>query len=190
MDFFNLSFWQSIISNLCASVLGVGLGVFGALWLNNYVEKRTEKERKKKILKVLTEELKENLVILEMWQDKNINFNRITSVRQDIISLCVSLYTESWDAFSNGGELEWINDPVLLNILATCYNRVSAVKFLANKYFDLAYSDNRVVDQDTLEFIGKNLKDKVKSALLNLVEAEKYIKPMVLVHKLNSAMDK
>jgi len=170
-----VNFFDTFLSNLLATIVGVGLGIPAALWINRQIESRTEKVRKEKILKVLLDELKENSVILETWKGKDHDFSKKPSVMEGILPLYVSLYTESWDAFSNGGELEWINDPVLLNILATSYNRVSAIRYIANKFFDLVYSGSSEVDPRTVVFIEFRLREKVNSALANLDATQEYI---------------
>ena len=182
MDFFNSPFWQSFVSNLCATIIGVGLGIPVALFINGLIEKKTRRERKNKILQVLLDETKENSVCLELWGGPQ-DFSKIRSVRNGILNLCVSLYTESWDAFSNGGELGWINDPFLLNTLATSYNKVSGIKFLANRYFDLAYSGNKEIDQETLEFIGIKLSERVNGALKHLSATEELLKSFIQPEK-------
>ena len=57
----------SIPATLCATFLGAGLGVLGAWWLSNYIERRTETERKSKILKLLEEEISINITILSNY---------------------------------------------------------------------------------------------------------------------------
>jgi hypothetical protein len=169
MNFFDFSFWQSFVSNLSATLIGafigVGLGIPAALWINRLIESKTEKERKKKILKVLLSEITENYYYLEIWKDKKFDFSKIQSLRLGIFPLCIDLFIESWDAFKNGGELEWIKEPIIIDTLATCYNKISAIKYIANKYLDFAYSDSKVIDQDTLEFVGSRLKRQVDDAI-------------------------
>ncbi len=167
-------FWLNFSADFLATVIGIIISVYVALELSVYQEKKTEKERKKKILDVLLTEIKENIVCLEIWKQDDFDFTKADSIAKGIIPLHVSLYTESWEAFSSGGELQWVNDPVLLNILAVCYNRVSAIKYISNKYFDLVFSGNMRASA-TFDYIVKTLRQKVNDALLNLTATEQYI---------------
>lgn len=104
MYFFDFSFWQSFVSNLGATIFGAGLGVFGALWLNNHLEKRTEKERKKKILRLLKHELLMNFSAFVDWNRKE------DTLLNKCTNLSVFLKSEYWKAFSDGGELQWMKE--------------------------------------------------------------------------------
>jgi len=106
MEFFSAEFWQSFVSNALATCIGAGLGVLGALWLSRYQEKSSEKERKKKILRLLFNELLGNLTQLSAFQKSQIKY-------REALTLSALLRNESWRAFSDGGELEWIKDPQL-----------------------------------------------------------------------------
>jgi len=44
--------------------------------------------------------------------------------------------TESWDSFSDGGELQWINDPELLHHLSDAYAEINHFAFIFEKYVD------------------------------------------------------
>ncbi len=167
MNFFDFSFWQSFVSNLGATIIGVGLGIPVALLINRWVEDRTGKERRKKILKVILDELKENFVYLEMWKSEQF-------ITKKVPELYTFLYTESWDAFSNGGELEWINDPLLLNTLATCYNKINAVKYNANKYLDFVFT-RYMVDTEIVEAVKKRLIQSVETAWTVLKYSQEYM---------------
>ncbi len=131
MIFFDLSFWQSFLSNLGATLIGAAIGVFGALWLNNHIEKQTEKERKKKILRLLKHELLMNIGAFSDWQRSE----------QPLLDKCARLnvFTKSeyWKAFSDGGELKWIKDPVLLSEIAEAYNFIRMMLSLSDRYFQL-----------------------------------------------------
>lgn len=129
MGLFDLSFWQSFISNLCATVIGVGLGIPVALWINRLIGKSTEKERKKKVLRLLHSELQTNLSYLA-------NFSKEFYIHETGIYPAL-LRDELWRAFSDGGELEWIKDISILSALAEAYYMVRNVIYLAEKEFDI-----------------------------------------------------
>jgi hypothetical protein len=179
MNFFNLPFWQSFVSNLLATIIGAGLGVFGALLLNRYVENRNKKERKKKILGVLLDETKENINILDIWEKTGKDFNKPKTTREPVIYLYTFLYTESWDAFSNGGELEWIDDPLTLNILAANYNHINAVKYLANICINFAFANSQIYDLEPFMLAGKKLEGKAHDTLTALKDTKNYLEEVL-----------
>jgi hypothetical protein len=130
VNFFDFSFWQSFLSNLLATIIGVGLGIPVALLINRWVESKTEKERKKKILSVLRVELMENFTVLRGWVNEG-------KKKVDVLQLTATLKDESWSAFSEGGELEWIKDPYLLSELSDAFSTIRSIKLLADRYFKL-----------------------------------------------------
>ena len=152
VDFFDTSFWQSFVSNAFATFLGAGFGVLGALLLNNYLERRTEKERKKKILSVLQVELIENLTVLNGW-------GKSGKKKVEVLQLTAILKDESWSAFSDGGELEWIKDPYLLAELSDAFSTIRSIKFLADRYFNL------------IEFPTKDTSSIATNTVWSLLEA-------------------
>jgi hypothetical protein len=129
MNFFDFAFWQSFVSNAFATLIGITLGVYGALWLNNYQERKTEKERKKKILKSLYDELDYCKTELDRMADRE-NIKLESGVLSSI------LRNEIWNAYSDGGELEWIKDVSLIAQIADSYYSIRAVSDLADRYYD------------------------------------------------------
>jgi hypothetical protein len=52
----------------------------------------------------------------------------------DMIALVVSISDESWRAFADGGELQWLKEPNLLTKLSRPYAQIKTVKYIADKY--------------------------------------------------------
>ncbi|HEY9152904.1 MAG TPA: hypothetical protein VIN60_08470 [Anaerolineales bacterium] len=114
-NFFDLTFFQSVI----ATTVGVILGIPAALFVNGLIEKSSERERKNKILQVIKKELLDNKL-------------QIQRSRQSVEEFPLAeLRFESWNAFSDGGELQWIKDPDLLGKLSETY---ANIRILANLY--------------------------------------------------------
>ena len=128
--FFDFSFWQAFISNAAATLVGVALGIPVALWISRYQERSSEKERKKKILKLLFDELLSNQAVLSGWSKSN---DKVGESR--LLSAFVK--NESWRAFSDGGELQWIKDPQLLNIISDAYFRIRSVSQMSDKHYGM-----------------------------------------------------
>jgi hypothetical protein len=137
MGFFDFSFWQNFGSNLLATLIGVALGIPVAFWINKRVEANTEKENKARILRVLLDDLLHIKSFVDGWQARAKKMKK-TVPRAD------SLTDETWRAFSDGGELQWIRDPVLLRRLAMIYARINFIKYLSEKHWDLPIYGNLI----------------------------------------------
>lgn len=81
MEFFDIAFWQNLVSNSTATLIGVILGIPTALFINRQITKveetkvaeykRTEQVlRKKQLLSIIRESLEENLALLEQMESE------------------------------------------------------------------------------------------------------------------------
>jgi hypothetical protein len=129
-DPFWSNFWLNFSSNLFATLIGIVVGLPAALWLDrkarakNELEKAYEaKQRAAKILSILLAEIEDDLVAMSHFHE-------------DMANEFYPVRTESWRAFSDGGELQWINDPELLNQLSMGYAEIDHYSFVLEKYFD------------------------------------------------------
>jgi len=130
MASYGSDFVQDFEANWLATFLGLMVGIPLARWVGSYQERSTEKERKGKILLVLKDELNGNLVKLKEHQDsidKKMNASILSGVLKD----------ESWQAFSNGGELEWIKDPILISKLSDAYNVIRNIRLFSDRFFSI-----------------------------------------------------
>jgi len=132
VEFFDISFLKDFASNALATFLGAILGIPIALWINKHQEKSSEKERKQKILSLLFEELIINLTQLSGWHK-----NKRKKVETTMMG--PFLRDESWRAFSDGGELEWIKDPKLISELANAYSYIRTLQQLTERYTNLIF---------------------------------------------------
>jgi len=155
MNFFDFSFWQDFVSNAFATFLGAIVGIPIALWLSRYQEKAIEKERKSKIKQLLREELLENLSILSGWEKADYR-----KKNRDIHSIGPVLKDESWKAFSDGGDLEWIKDPTLLSNLADAYYHVRIIRQISDRYLNIIYLGGDDADKPAIEHFA-DLLDRV-----------------------------
>lgn len=114
-------------SNWLATLLGVIIGVPVALWVSRYQEKKTEEEKKRKILELLREEINVNWQIIKVWFKKPIT--------GEVFTLSLDIKVELWKSFSDGGELEWIKDTELYTDLSDAYYITLKIKNSADKYF-------------------------------------------------------
>ena len=174
MEFFNLEFCQSFISNAFATFIGAGLGVLGALWLGKHQEESSEKERKKKILDLLFNELLINLSQLS-------GFQKSQTKHRDALTLSALLRNESWRAFSDGGELEWIKDPKLLDNLSDAYYAIRSVMNLSDKYCQVSMLDTNPMSFWTSSNLSSTIEYGVQFAIERLDIAFKEINK----HKVN-----
>jgi len=160
MEFFSVEFWQSFVSNTLATFIGAGLGVLGALWLSRYQERSSEKERKKKILRLIQNELLGNVVQLSGFQKSEVK-------HREALTLSALLRNESWKAFSDGGELEWIKDPNLLDDLSEAYFAIRSVMNLSDKYCQVSMHETNPMSFWT----GSNLASTIEYGVQYALEA-------------------
>jgi hypothetical protein len=149
MNFFDFSFWQDFVSNALATFLGAIVGIPIALWLSRYQEKIVEKERKNKILRLLRGELLENLSVLSGWEKAD-----YLKKNRDIHSIGPVIKDESWKAFSDGGDLEWIKDPTLLSNLADAYYHVRIIRQISDRFLNIIYLGGDDADKPAIEYFA------------------------------------
>ncbi len=104
--------------------------VTAGIWLNRLIQRSTGRKKKDKILSGLREELKTEKKKLDDF------FKEINKPDRPKFPLYL-IRTETWNAFSDGGELEWIDKPELLDKLAETYFSIRNVNFLSERIFDL-----------------------------------------------------
>jgi hypothetical protein len=129
--YMNDPFIQNFLSNLFATLIALIIGIPIALWLERKraakersSKKEEESRRTQKILQLIGTELQEDRAAVSQLHANPIHFHQ-------------PIKTELWDAFSDGGELQFINDPDLLASLSSAYSAIRHAKFLYDKYFDL-----------------------------------------------------
>jgi len=174
MGFFNIDFWRDFISNSVATLLGVIIGIPIALWLSNFQNNMEEKERKKKILRLLKEEILVNIGPLNRWKKSSENF------MIESLSLLIFIKIEHWAAFSDGGELQWIKDPNLLGKISDAYNYLRMMKDLCNKYFVILplqkYDQSKESIREVMYLIERGIEEtliELNKAIEAISEAEK-----------------
>jgi hypothetical protein len=124
-------------------MFGAIIGIPIALALNRKQQKEQEEieqqaknqeasERKAKILKLVKEELEHNRDhIRKSQEDPN-------GVSEGVIHPN-GLKDELWNAFSDGGELEWIRDLQLLHIVSLAYHYIRRAAYLERLYLQYKY---------------------------------------------------
>jgi len=165
VDFFDTSFWQSFVSNLLATSIGVGLGIPVALLINRWVEAKIEKERKGKIIRVISDEVLHNWGTIRSWLND--------PKRVNVWILFSQLKDESWQALSDGGDLEPIQDPYLIKDLAEAYSYVHSLMLMSEKYFDLLYFSGENAPGYVISNMWQRIVDKAKEADNYLIDLTK-----------------
>ena len=111
-------YFDGAIGNLLATIFGIVLGVPAAISIDRWrdrieqsQEKRDAETRKNKVLQILLDELHHNKKVLS----KRLEIEETKYPHPE-------LKFTAWQAFSNGGEIKWIDDPVLLTHIANAYH--------------------------------------------------------------------
>lgn len=140
------------MGNLFATILGVLVGVPIALEVNRrqheatqaaaLAERRSDElERKGKVLTLLRSELSSNLEgVLKRRTPIDSGQKREVYTQ--------SLQDQLWAAFSDGGELQYVNSPTLLAALADAYQNIRHCVMLEEKFLDAVHFPGMRVRQD------------------------------------------
>ena len=152
-----MEFWVQFWPQLAATVIGVFLGGWVALYLNRYQEKLLQKEKMRKMLVPLRRELKLNQDTLSQIRTGDFDFRESPNLRN-----------ATWKAFSAGGELEWIMDPDLLEVIAIAYHEVDRIiKVIEHHVKHLSYEGS-----DEQEVAWKAKSQSYLAPYLHFVEEE------------------
>jgi hypothetical protein len=82
--------------------------------------------------------------------------------------LLIFLKTEYWKAFSDGGELQWIKDPILLSEIAEAYNFIRMISDTVNKYVNFSQTQYIVSTGDTNAHIRASYRNTNTDAISSL----------------------
>ena len=136
------SYWDDLMSNWLATMIGVGIGIPIALWLSRKQQASEEevrreeaadedRDRKAKVLSLLQGELRHNRDML---------VNRVKMREKGHFVPIHRLKTTTWSTFSDGGELQWVRDLDLLEIMSTAYYYVYELTRIENLFMEVHYS--------------------------------------------------
>lgn len=152
----NLNYWDGTMGNWLATILGVIGGIPIALevnkWMSQEEEKREKNLNKKKeinILLLIKEELDFSYNSLFLKGKKG---NKTTMVIQPLKS-------DLWDAFVAGEELKYIEDPNLLNRIASAYYILKLVKdiekqaYIALRTSAIIFTNDKGVKQNAAQLL-------------------------------------
>jgi hypothetical protein len=139
-------FLENFIGNWAATMIGVVVGIPIALWLSRLQQKEQERKeqerekqealaRKSKILKLIKKELEYNRDQLLASRIE------VDGVPKRVVFL-EGLKDELWNAFSDGGELEWIKDLQLMDVISFAYHYIRREIYLEQLYMEIKRPKN------------------------------------------------
>lgn len=165
------------MGNWFATMLGLIAGVPIAFWINqkqqefqekerNDSERQISQERKYKVLELLRNELDVN--------KQHLNFLIEKQSEQSKIRILAGMKNVLWRAFSDSGELHWIDNPALMDKISTAYYNVNALISYESQYSD-PYFNSSVSSSKGFTYAGESTVNNVKSlrpiALESICEA-------------------
>jgi hypothetical protein len=100
---------------------------------------------------------------------------------REALTLSAVLRNESWKAFSDGGELEWVKDPKLLNDLSDAYYAIRSVMSLSDKYCQVSMLETNPMSFWTSSNLSSTIEYGVQFAIERIDIAFNEIKK----HKVN-----
>ncbi|MDK1029745.1 MAG: hypothetical protein QGD96_10525 [Anaerolineae bacterium] len=177
MNPFWINFWSNLLSGL---IIVSTLGIFLNWRLNILLLDRADKtesrklkeeshQRKKKILALLDHELYLNTECITNFSNSQ---SKDSEILDATIRFAYGLTTENWRAFSDGGELKWINDVALLSMLATAYHHIQMVKDIAKLFLRYRWFDPPATGTPAVEHLKIQLDTRIDETK-NLIEGAK-----------------
>ena len=132
-------FLGSLMGNWFATMIGVIVGIPIALAIDRWqrqIEEKKEREaqeqealvRKAKILTLVKGELEYNRDVLQGRPQRIRTLDPGSRLRD-----------ETWNALSDGGELQWIGDAELLEAFSTAYHHIRTTALLEQTVFEACY---------------------------------------------------
>jgi hypothetical protein len=135
------AFRDNFLGDWFATIIGAIVGIPIALWLSRKQQKEQEKQEqlvreqealthKGKILKLIRTELEYNLDQLRASKTET------NGVPKRVVFLN-GLKDELWNAFSDGGELQWIKDLQSMHMISYAYHYIRRVIYLEKLYMEI-----------------------------------------------------
>jgi len=144
----SLSFLDGFMGNWLATILGLGFGIPIGLEVERFQSQKETRNRKLKILELTKNELEFNHgLISKNWAGKD------PLERGSFIG--GNLKDELWNAFSDGGEIEWINNVELLDKIADAYYHIRQLSVLSQKLYSASLITTRSLSHDIANKINK-----------------------------------
>lgn len=148
----NQAYWDGAIGNWLATLLGIIAGVPIALAIERQRIAREEQER-------VAESRERAINVSSLIRDELVhNSNRLAERLSDKTSLpLLPLKSDLWRALSDSGEIRWIDNPPVLNNIATSYYYVGVVSAIEDKCYQAMrginpkYPDGTFASQRLLE---------------------------------------
>jgi len=128
------SYWQSVMSEWLATIIGIAAGLPIGFWTNRRMQQEAEIRRKQieetsrrqqvhRILTILLDELEENLPSLRVTIEEHI--------------VTYPFHIARWQALSAGGAMRWVENVRLLSEIAEAYEYLEAVNNLSLKWIEV-----------------------------------------------------
>ncbi len=159
------SFLDSAMGNWFATMVGLIAGVPIGLWINKRQQEIQEAEKitleikikyehKRNVLSLLKEELLLN-------QEYLIDLIREQEGKPKI-TILAGMKNVLWLAFSDSGELQWIDNPSLINVISNAYYHINALIEFERRYSEPSFNMS-VTRGRKQTFAGENAVNNVKA---------------------------
>lgn len=151
--------WANFRLDVLVTLFSLIFGIPIALGISRYQENRTRQEKVKKMLPLIRDELQANKNVLNSWTNNLADGAGILTIG----IVATSLEDSLWKVFSDGGELEWIDDVNLLFILAYPYSTIQSIKNAALNYLSYVESSPPNERQTASEEVSSLFADQLEN---------------------------
>lgn len=178
------AFRDSFLGNLLATIIGIIAGIPIALWVSRL--QQNEQEKIEKVFKQ-REEAEHTIKILSLvGKELEFDLTQLKKQKQGLSEYGERFLPidgqkdELWNAFSDGGELQWIKDLHLLDIISIAYYDIRRVIHIEKLLLDAKRPQNYIADLVILR--GKWLleinQEVIESVELALNEINKVVEEL------------
>ena len=182
------SFRNNAMGNWFATMIGAFIGFLSAFEISRQQQKKEEQTKEKEELnhkvKILTLIKNELVANLEELTNRQPSAEEGTN-RKVIVP---GLRDELWNAFSDGGELQWIRDAELLDVISTAYHYIRGIIYLEERYFEATHFPGMMIQQEEYpkDRILRYLTGNDPAAIENIKEAIQKIDNSLANIKINN----
>lgn len=160
------AYWDGAIGNWLATLLGILVGVPIALWIERWRISREERER------IYEHNERAKTIAFLIQEELAYNQQRISERIRDKSKLPLApLKMNLWKAMSDSGEIRWIENPSMLDGIASAYYFIGIVTSLEDKLYqvlrgiNVQYADGTYAAQHILSDARKFDADVQKSVV-------------------------
>lgn len=146
------NFQEGAMGNLFATILGIAVGIPIAMEVNRWQQSA---QNASSLTAKIEEELKRKTKVLSLIKSElHKNLDDVLARRQQIAAggkrtvAAIPLRDELWSSFSDGGELQHVNNPDVLSSIASAYHHIRTTIYLEKEFLTAVHYPGMQIKSD------------------------------------------